>query len=571
MTKDLQDNIISALAESDNSSLSSLKNMAKKYGVDVSQVLTIHKRNKGKIIALKNSIKTQQSVSEKTANSMGNGYMIVKEVPHPVAEYSEPEFVWTRTKQDLNKKKRLTDEEKLFIADKIEKSATVESDGNKYIARFELGKIADKYFISVASLINYMKEYTSVKMDHCFHACYSPINKTSTEIIDQIIDDLKTTTLFQYEIAELANVSSFVVSNLKNKNDIDRPEEDEEVKKKTKARRLKLQNKNKASSKSITLVKKEEKEEAVTTVEEKVQEVQETIVEPEKEIKPEATVDTVEVTTEEPVATDIVVNNTTVVDTTVEKSEAEIVEEYTRKPGVYTQNILRNKNIIRITSASPIFECVLVTKRHDTPTIKGVFEESLDKVTMFDYDKQFQICVDFLKKYLRFDSEGRANKSVNMYCTGLQSPLVSFILACNYLKVNLTFLHYDKDTKNYHEQKYSTNNPTYREAGVGVTAIYKTFGNYIYRYKCTVMKDIEQSTNCLYIVVCNENAHNPAKKTSAAIVCKSASDYKELFMSIVSTMINMKPADFSVEVRKFNFDSEGNVIKNSLESYYEIK
>jgi hypothetical protein len=36
-------------------------------------------------------------------------------------------------------------------------------------------------------------------------------------------------------------------------------------------------------------------------------------------------------------------------------------------------------------------------------------------------------------------------------------------------------------------------------------------------------------------------------------------------------MIGMKPADFSVEVRKFNFDTEGNVIKNSLESYYEIK
>jgi hypothetical protein len=357
-----------------------------------------------------------------------------------------------------------------------------------------------------------------------------------------------------------------VVSNLKNKNGINRPsEEDEEVKKKTKARRLKLQNKNKASSKTVTLVKKEE---PVTTVEEKVQEVQETIVEPEKEIKPEATV---EVTTEEPVATDTIVTDIAVEKPETEKSEAEIVEEYTRKPGVYTQNILRNKNIIRITSASPIFECVLVTKRHDTPTIKGVFEESLDKVTMFDYDKQFQICVDFLKKYLRFDSEGRANKSVNMYCTGLQSPLVSFILACNYLKVNLTFLHYDKDTKNYHEQKYSTNNPTYREAGVGVTAIYKTFGNYIYRYKCTVMKDIEQSTNCLYIIVCNENTHNPAKKTSAAIVCKSASDYKELFMNIVSTMIGMKPADFSVEVRKFNFDSEGNVIKNSLESYYEIK
>jgi DNA repair ATPase RecN len=77
MTKDLQDNIISALAESDNSSLSSLKNMAKKYGVDVSQVLTIHKRNKGRIIALKNSAKTQQSASKETVNSMGNGYMII--------------------------------------------------------------------------------------------------------------------------------------------------------------------------------------------------------------------------------------------------------------------------------------------------------------------------------------------------------------------------------------------------------------------------------------------------------------------------------------------------------------
>jgi hypothetical protein len=485
--------------------------------------------------------------------------MIIKEVPRPVEQNTRPEFVWSRTKEDLDKKKRFSDNEKLFLADKIEKASTVESDGSKYITRFELGKLADKYFVSVASLIIYMKEYTSVKMDHNFHACYSPINKTSTQIIDRIINDLKTTTLFQYEIAELANVSPFVVSNLKNKNGIVRPnEEDEEVKKKTKARRLKLQNKNKASSKTVTLVKKEE---PVTTVEEKVQEVQETIIEP------EPVVDTVEVTIE-PVATDTAVDKPE----TEESETASNVEESARKPGVYTQNILRNKNICRITSASPVFECVLVDGRHSTPAVKGVFKEGLDKDTMFNYEKQLEICEDFLKKYLRFDNEGRANKSVKIYCTGLQSPLVSFIKACEELKVNLSCLHFDNDTRNYHVQDYSVNKyPTYQEIGVGVSAIYKTFGEYIYKYKCTVMKDIEQSTNCLYIIVCNENAHNLAKKTSAAIVCKSASDYKELFMSIVSTMIGMKPADFSVEVRKFNFDSEGNVIKNSLESYYEIK
>jgi hypothetical protein len=191
---------------------------------------------------------------------------------------------------------------------------------------------------------------------------------------------------------------------------------------------------------------------------------------------------------------------------------------------------------------------------------------------MFDYDKQLQICKDFLKTYLRFDSEGRANKSVNLYCTGLQSPLVSFIKACEELKVNLCCLHYNNDTNKYNVQPYSVNKyPTYREVGVGVSAIYRTFGDYIYRYKCTTMKDIEQSTNCLYIIVCNENAHSPARKNSAAIVCKSVADYKELFVSIVSTMINVRLEDFSIEVRKFNFDSEGNVIKNSLESYYEIK
>ena len=561
MTKSLQDCIISALAESDNNSLSSLKNMAKKYGVDISQVLTISKRNKGRIIALKNSIKTQQPVE--TANSMGNEYMIIKEEPHSVVKNNdvEPKFVWTRTKEDQGKKKRFTDDEKLFIADKIEKAATAEIDGTRYITRFELSKLAEKYFVSIVSLISYMKEYTNVKMDHNFYACYSPSNKIPKEIVDRIINDLKTTSLTQYEIAELANVSQNTVSNVKKKNDINRPnEEDEEVKKKTKARRLKLQNnKNKASSNnksSTTAVKKEE----VVAVEEKVQDP---IREPEKEI-PAPTVNTVEVTTEEPV-----------VDTIVEKAKTEIIEESYIKPGIpgmYTRSILHNKNINRITSASPVFECVLVDGRHSTPAVKGVFEDGLDKETMFDYDKQLQICKDFLKKYLRFDSEGRANKSVNLYCTGLQSPLVSFIKACEELKVNLCCLHYNNDTRKYNVQPYSVNKyPTYREVGVGVSAIYRTFGDYIYRYKCSTMKDIEQSTNCLYIIVCNENAHNPARKTSAAIVCKSIADYKELFINIVSTIINVKPEYFSVEVRKFNFDSEGNVIKNSLESYYETK
>jgi hypothetical protein len=559
MTKTLQDDIISALAELDNTSLSSLKNVAKRYGVDISQVLTIHKRNKGRIISLKNSTKVKLPSVTETVSRTGSEYMIIRELPHPekpsTQTNTEPKFVWTRTKQDQEHMKRLIDDEKLFIADKIEKAAT-NIDGTKYITKSELGKLADKYFVSVCSLITYMKEYTSVKMDHSFYANYVSPRRIPKEIVDQIIDDLKTTTLSQREIAEFANVSTFVVSKLKTNNNIERPKEDEEVKRKNKVRRAKLQNKNKASStnKNNTTVNKEE----AVTVEEKVREP---IIKQEKET----------VTTEEPVTETVVTVDTTIIPG---KPEAETVEESdTRKPGIYTQTILRNnaKNINKITSPSPVFECVLVTKRHSTPLVKGVFEECLDKVTMFDYDKQLHICENFLKKYLRFDSEGRANKSVKMYCTGLQSPLVSFIIACNNLKVNLTFLHYDNDTCNYHEQKYSTNNPTYQEAGVGVTAIYRTFGNFIYRYKCSVMKDIEQSTNCLYVIVCNENAHNPAKKTSAAIVCKSVADYKELFMSIVSTMIGMKPADFSVEVRKFNFDTEGNVIKNSLESYYEIK
>ena len=555
MTKNLQDDIISALAEADNNSLSSLKNIAKKYGVDISQVLTIHKRNKGRINSLKNAVKVNLPVDTvETVNSMGSKYMIIKELPHVSVEQKteEPKFVWTRTKQDLENKKRLVDDEKLFIADKIEKAA-IDINGSKYITNSELSELADKYFVSVASLITYMRAYTSVKMDHKIYAHYVTPRKLQKEIVDQIIDDLKTTTLAQREIAELANVSSFVVSKLKTTNNIERPKEgDEEVKKKTKVRRAKLQNKNKENKASST-------KNIVTDV--KKEEVQEPIIEQEKET----------VTTEEPVTETVVTADTIIVPG---KPEAVTIEESdTRKPGMYTQTILRNnaKNINKITSPSPVFECVLVTKRHSTPLVKGVFEECLDKVTMFDYDKQLQICEDFLKKYLRFDSEGRANKSVKLYCTGLQSPLVSFIIACNNLKVNLTCLHYDNDTHDYHEQKYSTNNPTYQEAGVGVTAIYRTFGNFIYRYKCSVMKDIEQSTNCLYVIVCNENAHNPAKKTSAAIVCKSIMDYKELFMSIVSTMIGMKPADFSVEVRKFNFDSEGNVIKNSLESYYEIK
>ena len=68
------------------------------------------------------------------------------------------------------------------------------------------------------------------------------------------------------------------------------------------------------------------------------------------------------------------------------------------------------------------------------------------------YDKIEEICRDYIKDMIDFDKNGKALQGLIVYVTGIQCASSSLIKVANEMKVNLTFRHYDTDTKTYHTQ-----------------------------------------------------------------------------------------------------------------------
>lgn len=108
-----------------------------------------------------------------------------------------------------------------------------------------------------------------------------------------------------------------------------------------------------------------------------------------------------------------------------------------------------NKDIVQIANDS--IRVGLVADRHVMPVNDFIFKEALSKELMFDYDKIEEICRDYIKDMIDFDN-GKALQSLIVYVTGIQCASSSLIKVTNEMKVNLTFRHYDTDTKTYHTQ-----------------------------------------------------------------------------------------------------------------------
>lgn len=113
--------------------------------------------------------------------------------------------------------------------------------------------------------------------------------------------------------------------------------------------------------------------------------------------------------------------------------------------------IAENKDLAPIFTNNSI-RVGLVADRHIMPVNDFIFKEALSKELMFDYDKIEEICRDYIKDMIDFDKNGKAQQSLIVYVTGIQCASSSLIKVTNEMKVNLTFRHYDTDTKTYHTQ-----------------------------------------------------------------------------------------------------------------------
>lgn len=217
-----------------------------------------------------------------------------------------------------------------------------------------------------------------------------------------------------------------------------------------------------------------------------------------------------------------------------------------------------SKDLVPI-SANNSIRVGLVADRHSMPVNDFIFKEALSKELMFDYDKIEEICRDYIKDMIDFDKNGKALQSLIVYVTGIQCASSSLIKVANEMKVNLTFRHYDTDTKTYHTQ-----------------IIWNKFNNTLvpdelcellmnsrssYTYKCDVKELLKNGSL--------------AKLTEVHYDDNSNLDYQDMYLALDTTMAfelankrvdeaNKKNEKVSIYIKGFDF-KKGRFIPNGFD------
>ena len=154
---------------------------------------------------------------------------------------------------------------------------------------------------------------------------------------------------------------------------------------------------------------------------------------------------------------------------------------------------------------SRVLSCGLIAKRHEIPVDKYIFND-IDSGLMFNFDKQKEICFEFINKHIEFVN-GEPNKMIELYATGLQSPLATVQSVCTELKIPLTIMHYDATSMSYKSQSVFTGAKSINQYSL------PKFGKCRDIYLCGDVTEEEiLSSKPIYLIV-NKGYYMDGKKT----------------------------------------------------------
>lgn len=102
--------------------------------------------------------------------------------------------------------------------------------------------------------------------------------------------------------------------------------------------------------------------------------------------------------------------------------------------------------------SNTVIKVGLVGGRHNMPVDKFVIEHEIDYDLMFDYNGLENICTKFIKTNVKFGTDGLPMQRIELYTTGIQCVLASFIKAATVLKVNLAIRHFNTSSRSYDRQ-----------------------------------------------------------------------------------------------------------------------
>ena len=137
-----------------------------------------------------------------------------------------------------------------------------------------------------------------------------------------------------------------------------------------------------------------------------------------------------------------------VVEDTTDNNSDEVIE-------VVDTSSKNNNEIKKITNTCTHVYCTFFQDRHYFPDfVKSTIYEKrgLDSYTMFNMDYLYKKSKEFIESNVTFNADGNATADIICYMSGLQTVTGALMKACLDLKVNLTFMHYNKESDEWYKQ-----------------------------------------------------------------------------------------------------------------------
>ena len=232
-----------------------------------------------------------------------------------------------------------------------------------------------------------------------------------------------------------------------------------------------------------------------------------------------------------------------------EKAKAEEIEE-SNILGIIVPGVTRvNKN--------NGLSVALAKDRHDYGReLMAIFDQEVGPDLLFDFDKQYKICKEFLEKnYIANNIKG----PLTVYVSGLQSILGSITKACIDMNIDLIFMHWDKDISNYREQLIISGNCEKKDMTYDMASVFNSTVEVYHAKSLTLQKNfmyhtitlVKDNTNLNHIVFYDNP--NDAWAMYRKVIDQAPFTKQKVIMKLGTCTITSK-LDFNVICTGFNFE-----------------
>ena len=142
----------------------------------------------------------------------------------------------------------------------------------------------------------------------------------------------------------------------------------------------------------------------------------------------------------------------------------------------------------KVSSSEATIRAMLINERHDFPCTKYIFE-SVENDRLFDFDWFEKSATAWINTNIPKVNDVWL-KGIECYVTGLPAASIALCKVCENLKVNLTFLHYNRDNINYERQVVFSDYPVVNKNTADVLGTYLTNDMDVYVHENTTAEEL---------------------------------------------------------------------------------